>query len=897
MARGRFHLAEKILGKIADLVINRPAWLAWPQLILFLLCPVITFLYLGFNTSRNDLVGDDKKYHQIYLKFLEEFESPEDLVVIVQSENFEKNREYIERLAARVNAETNTFHRTFYKGNLTSLGRKALFFLDNETLVKLDETLGTYKPFLQNFATSTNLASLYSKLNDSFSKAGNATESEKENLVESLPAIERIIRSSIEAMSRPGSPPSPGVEALFGDAEAATQSQYLSYDKGRVLLLTTQPVNLKPLKPSITKLREIAEKTRLEVSGVNAGVTGEPVLEFDEMQQAQKDMIQASLISFVLVALVFIFGYHETGRPLKASLALVVGLVYTVGYTTISIGHLNILTITFAPILIGLAIDLGIHLVSRFEEEVANGATKENAIRTGMIETGKGIFSGALTTSGAFFAMAFTDFEGIKEMGVITGGGMLLCLIPMMTVLPILLLKGKQIKMDTNIAGSMLLRSKVEQVWLSNPLTILCLCAALTMISVFKTQEIRFDYNLLHLQTDGVQSVSLEKKLIGSASKSILYCASIAENAEEAQSRKEEFLKLDSVASVDMLAHILNKDPTEGLELRKQIVEKAKEIQWLPIDSKEIDIKELKLKIWAFKGYLTLALDKVKKTEDAELQENILSLIKTVQEFRNRINDQRNANSIKQLQKFQTALFEDIRQMFGNLATQDYQSGLFPSDLNPALKARLIGRTGKYLLQVFPNSDIWERENQEKFVKQLRSVDPNVTGTPVQLYEYTSLLVQSYINAGIYAMGAIVILALIHFRSIIAVLLALLPVIMGSIWTVAWMSFNDIPFNPANIMTLPLVIGIGVTNAIHILNRYAEEGKIEFLSLSTGKAVLVSGLTTIAGFASLTLAKHQGISSLGMVMSFGVAACMVAALAFLPAALQYLQKAGWHLHK
>ena len=127
MARGRFHLAEKILGKIADLVINRPAWLAWPQLILFLLCPVITFLYLGFNTSRNDLVGDDKKYHQIYLKFLEEFESPEDLVVIVQSENFEKNREYIERLAARVNAETNTFHRTFYKGNLTSLGRKALF--------------------------------------------------------------------------------------------------------------------------------------------------------------------------------------------------------------------------------------------------------------------------------------------------------------------------------------------------------------------------------------------------------------------------------------------------------------------------------------------------------------------------------------------------------------------------------------------------------------------------------------------------------------------------------------------------------------------------------------------------------------------------------------------------
>lgn len=898
MAKSRFHIAESVLGAVANSVLKKSWWLVWPQVLLIVLCPILTVMHLGFNTSRNDLVGGDKKYHQNYLKFLEEFEAPEDLVVIVESENFDKNREYIERLAERVERESEIFHRTFYKGNLSSLGDKALFFLEEDTLIKLDETLTSYKSFLNKFSSSTNLASLYSRINETFVEAAaSPNQQEARKMVDSLPALERIILRSGEAMNRPGNPPSPGVEALFGNNSEATQSQYLSYNNGRILLLTTQPVDTKRLKPSITRLREIAEETRQEVSGVNAGVTGEPVLEFDEMQQAQKDMIQASIISFVLVAVVFIFGYHETGRPLKASLGLTVGLIYTIGYTTVSIGHLNILTITFAPILIGLAIDLGIHLVSRFEEEIANGASRENAIRTGMIETGKGIFSGALTTSGAFFAMAFTDFDGIKEMGVITGGGMLLCLIPMMTLLPWMLLKGRQVKLDERAARKNPLRSRVERVWLSNPKTIIGICLGVTLVSAISFPRITFDYNLLNLQTEGVQSVSLAQKLINSASRSLLYCASVADSAEEAIEKKEAFLQLESVASVDMLAHILNKDPEKDQDLRRAIVEKAQSIQWDPVDNKPIDVKELKFELWAFTGYLKLALEKLKQNPDPALESDIHSLLQSLQTFRTHLNQSSAESSIEQLRKFQNALLNDIRAMFDNLANQNIDEGIQVVDLPQALKTRLVGKSGKYLLQVFPNSNIWDRGNQEKFVTELRTIDPDVTGTPVQLYEYTSLLVQSYINAGKYAVIAIMILTLIHFRSFLAVVLALTPVVMGSMWTVAWMALNDMPFNPANIMTLPLVIGIGVTNAIHILNRYAEEGKVEFLSLSTGKAVLVSGLTTIAGFASLTLAKHQGIASLGMVMSFGVASCMIAALAFLPAALQFLQKLGWHLHK
>jgi predicted RND superfamily exporter protein len=196
--------------------------------------------------------------------------------------------------------------------------------------------------------------------------------------------------------------------------------------------------------------------------------------------------------------------------------------------------------------------------------------------------------------------------------------------------------------------------------------------------------------------------------------------------------------------------------------------------------------------------------------------------------------------------------------------------------------------TGKYLLQVYPKDDVRQRDKQEKFIADLRTIDPNVTGEPVQLYEYTSLLKKSYEQAACYALVAIAFLVFFHFRSVGAVILSLLPVGIGALWLAGLMGWFNIPLNPANIMTLPLVIGIGVTNGIHILNRFAEEHTPNILSRSTGKAVLVSGLTAIAGFGSLILAKHRGIHSLGCVMSVGIATCMIAGLTFLPALLNLL---------
>jgi predicted RND superfamily exporter protein len=270
-----------------------------------------------------------------------------------------------------------------------------------------------------------------------------------------------------------------------------------------------------------------------------------------------------------------------------------------------------------------------------------------------------------------------------------------------------------------------------------------------------------------------------------------------------------------------------------------------------------------------------------------------LSLRQSVSALRQRLLlDETNATAGK-LAQFQQALFNDVHQTFDSIRQQDDSGRLTADDLPETLRNRFIGVSGKHLLQVYPKHNIWDRAAQEAFVADLRKIDPLATGTPVQLLEYTTLLKQSFEEAAMYSLVAISILVFIHFRKVSCVVLSLIPVAVGFLWMVALMGLFNIPFNPANIMTLPLVVGIGVTNGIHILNRFAEEQHPSILAKSTGKAVLVSGLTTIAGFGSLIAAKHQGIESLGYIMAIGTATCMIVGLTFVPALLNLLDKHGW----
>jgi hopanoid biosynthesis associated RND transporter like protein HpnN len=892
--------AARVLKRLADAVYSYRWVFIYPQIVLLALCVVYTVHHLQFDSNRDDLVGAEKKYHKIYLRYLNEFGGEGDLVVVVESEDKEKNRQFVERLGSRLEAETNLFTDVFYKGDLQMLGRKALLFLPEDTLSELEKTLQEYRPFLENFGRATNLNSLFRLINAQFRTAQRQTNEANESLIKAIPALTRIVTQATESLSRSGASPSPGVTALFNAEEEAEEDQYVTFAHGRIYLVTARAFHEEDNGAAVERLRTLAHETEAEVPGINVGITGEPVLEVDEMRQSQHDSTVATVVSLVLCALIFIYGYRETARPIKATVCLIFGLGYTLGYTTLVVGHLNILTVTFLPMLIGLAIDFGVHLITRFEEELRNGRSQRDAMQLAIVNTGLGIFTGCFTTAGAFFAMALTDFKGIQEMGVITGGGMLICLVPLMTLLPVLLLGGRQItaaEPSPEPASGSDRRARIERLWLERPGLVIGLTMGLCAFCFSQFPKVFFNYDLLDMQSKGLPSVVFEQKLINSASNSVLFGAVVADSLDQAARLETQLTNLPSVSNVKSMTPFLSGDQSSKLAEIGTVKKTVARIHFSEPDPNAANPAELAQTLQYMQAYLSWACAETDKQGETNLTQQLRSLEQATGDLRVHLAEGRSEVVVPRLTTFQKALFKDIQDTFAILKSQDNSSPLQVKDLPSAFRNRFIGKSGKFLLQVYPKEDVWQRRHQELFVRQLRQVAPEATGTPVQLYEYTTLLKQSYQNAAWYSLGAIVILVFVHFHTVSSVVLALLPVAIGTTWMVGVMGLLGVPFNPANIMTLPLVIGIGVTNGIHILNRFVEEQNPNILAKSTGKAVLVSALTAIAGFGSLIPAKHQGISSLGIVMSTGVAACMVASLTFLPSLLTVLTRGGWTIRK
>jgi hopanoid biosynthesis associated RND transporter like protein HpnN len=891
--------AERWLGRLAGAINRRPGWFVYPQFLLFGLCVVYTVTHLGFNTSRSDLVGAEKRYHRNFLEYKEHFQNQDELVTIVESGDPEKNREFIERLGRRLQAEPELFRDVFFKGDFGSLGSKSLQLIKKrEDLQRLDDTLAESVPMIERFAQVTNLNAMVRSINHEFrwsgkSKNNEETRVEDHPLAKSLPLLTSLLNQASNSLLQAEPMVAPNVSSLMLGGVGSSGREYLQFDEGRLFLLTTQPVSDELEKPALRRLRILVADIRSKVPGVNVGITGKSVLEFDEMRQSRLDTTKATIVSLVVVTLIFIFGYQETGRPIKATFCLLIALGYTMGFTTLVVGHLNILTIAFVPMLVGLAIDFGVHLITRYEEELRLGHSNEESIRNALVYTGIGIFTGCLTTAGAFLAMGITEFKGIREMGIITGGGMLLSLIPMMTMLPALLLKGRQNVIDHERAVfGETKRERLERIWLSRPKRVLGVGLGLCVLAVFQIPKVYFDYNLLNLQTHGLEAVQFEHKLIHSGEKSVLFGAVIADSVSEAVAMEERVRQLPSVASVESMASYVSAGNQEKLAIIESIRERAASVNLPPVDQEPVDLEALNQGVSFLFSYVKLAIRSIEEKGKGEaLKPKLMELASSIGQFQQIVRSLPESEARERLTRFQTGLFLSIHEMLDAIARQDTRSLLSLEDLPDVLKHRFIGNDGRLLVQVYPRSNVWERAHQEVFLKELRSLDedddndPIITGTPVQLYEYTELLKISYQEAALYALGAIVLLVLVHFRSLTTVLLALVPVFVGSIWLLGLMGWLGIPFNPANIMTLPLVIGIGVTNGIHILNRFHEEAHPSMFAKSTGKAVLVSALTTMAGFGSLMLAQHQGITSLGYVMSIGVATCMLAGLGFLPCLL------------
>jgi predicted RND superfamily exporter protein len=403
----------------------------------------------------------------------------------------------------------------------------------------------------------------------------------------------------------------------------------------------------------------------------------------------------------------------------------------------------------------------------------------------------------------------------------------------------------------------------------------------------------RFDYNVLNLQSKGLPSVETELRLLKADVESTLFAAIVCDDLKQARILQESLAKLPSVATVHSIAELIPEQQEQKAGIILAIQQELGSVQFEipPADPADAELVLRSL------ASLRLRADKLLRAAaergDTASEAALRPLVDATTQTRAKLQALESSDLQQRLSKYEKRFYGDLQAQLQLMADQVVNRTMSIDDVPQEVREMLIGKTGKFLVRVFPKENIWEREPLVRFVREVQSVAPKVTGTPLGLYEFVEILKTGYRNAALWALLVIGILIFIDFRGGYATLLTILPLLVGTAWMFGAMVVLRIDFNPANIMVLPLIVGIGVAYGIYVVQRYRESREATFYSKSTGRAVILSALTTTIAFASLLIGAHRGIRSLGLVMTIGVIACLIAALALLPSLLEVARRKGW----
>ncbi|MDO4582991.1 MAG: MMPL family transporter [Planctomycetia bacterium] len=623
----------------------------------------------------------------------------------------------------------------------------------------------------------------------------------------------------------------------------------------------------------IDTLRSILADVQAEHPHTQIQLTGLPVMENDEMRSSQDAMSIATWLSILGVTLLYMVFFRGLRHPVMAVFALFVGIGWTLAYITFFVGHLNILSISFTVILVGLGIDFGIHYTSRYLQCRREGDDTREALIHSAREVGPGILTGAMTTAAAFFMAGFTEFTGVAELGLIAGGGILFCCTAAFTVLPIFIYMSdcqrpvEKLPVPKNPNDGL----AVFQLHPRYTLPIgLCVIVLLGM----GIQNLRYDYNLLNLQPEGLESVALEMRLMEESKQSVWFALSMSQDRDLLLKRMEKFNQLESVERVEQILTLLpDENPQkEGLivDIHETLAQTPQKAGMAPI----LSLREMENCFTKIVQYLKM------KSEYDHYRQRIENLRKNFHALTPH-------DYFQRMQEYQKCLGEDLLAKFQTI--QEISSPQPPqlSDLPQPLVDRFLSADGTYLLKVYGKGDLWDMENMEQFVREVRSVDPHVTGNPLQTYECSLQMKACYEEAAWLALGIVMILLYLDMQSIRHTLFALMPVFLGMLVTFGVMGYWEIPLNAANMIVLPLILGIGIDDGVHIVHDFRHQhGKNLYrVSPSISMSVILTSLTTILGFGTLMIAEHRGLQSLGIVLSLGVTSCWLTSLLILPALL------------
>jgi len=946
-------MREKILTTLAHWHATRP----WRMLGVVALLSVILIVFAGQLTvtmRMQDLLPEgDPKVDQ-FNEIIDEFATATSLVVLVQGQEA-RIKAFADELAPRIlelidttkNAENQEAIEKLHQkiGKLEEKGNKKseiaglqsqieelqkrinfrLFqrvdykvetdFLRNHALmlVKEDDLRNTKDLFMD-----PNLTGLLTNINNSMEQEylgreeSISTREEEDGAVNFLDGIQNLVLKLQKAAS--GEAIAEDEARTVADELLLGEPYFLSYDKSALILnvipnFTIMDRDLLVVGAETTQ--SLVDDFLKAYPDVRAGLSGDIAREHDEQVYSQQSLGYTTIIAFIAILILLIISFRMWVAPILAIINLFVGLIWALGAAFLAVGQLNMMTAMLSIVLLGLGIDFSIHIISGFTEWRAASDSIAVALEKTFLKSGKGIITGALTTACAFLALLISQSRGMKEMGIVTGVGLLSILVATFLFLPVMLVfrerlidqkrekkEGVQkiIKRDISFRALGRWGERLSKHYVFTIIGSL-IVSALLIGSAF---QITYDQNYLNMEPKGLTSIALMDTIMEKFDLSMEYALCLADGVDESRELAEKYRDLGTVAMTnDISLYLPSPDEQQKraphiLEIRKQMesapIKEAIPASDLPVLSHEIERLEMnimEMQDMAFLGGRDKVDNKCKELVGDPDKPNSRNIIRELQQLLKSDNPKA-AQDLSLFQRHFAAYFQ--QSVMKMCSTEPIHLEELPIGVLDRYSNRSRDR---FMITIYPSGQLFVDVNVlNRFVDDVDRVSEKTTGGPPVAVAWLRIAARDGRNAILLTLAIVFLLLWVDFKKPWYALIAMIPLALGVFWMVGMMNLFGMMLNFMTMMGLPLIIGIGIDDGVHIMHRWQHEGmgKISTVFSSTGKAILLTSLTTMLAFGSMVFSVFPAWAWFGESLFIGVGACFLTTVIILPGIIGMIER-------
>ncbi len=864
---------QNLLSRWGNWSLNNPAILLLFIVLIVFSAWQYTANNLSINTDTTELVAPDAPFQQNRRIFEKQF--PQDMrtiLLVLESETPELSKAAATRLSRILATDQQHFDSVYTPNDNAFFRQNGLLYLDSDALQNLSATLAEAQPFIGRIAEETHLSGFFSILDEALANAHG-----KDKLPMDLPAlVNRVSKTLHAALNNDKTMLS--WEELIADKTIAPKNSFI------IIRPKLDYSQIRPAETAINAIKKaVADVQEPGLPEVKVWITGEVGLEDDELSGMSTGTFTASLFSVVLVLGILLLAYRSVFLTLATLITLALGMILCGAFAAAAVKQLNLISVAFAVSNIGLGVEYAIHFCLRYRDNLGHHISRDRAIRSTLLSTSPSLLLCAGTTAIGLYAFIPTDYQGVSELGLLAGTSLFICLFVTLTVLPVLL-KLIPVQLSylpvTNDGGLFRLPERLAAFTLHFAKPIAITVGLLAVLSLALVTQVQTDFNPINLRDPNTDSVIAFKNLVKDKDSTPMTLTILAKDASKVPAIQQQLAALPSVDKTVSLFDFIPSNQDEKLAI----------------------IEEMALTLG-----LTMKTFPQLNTQDDPLP-SITHLLQTLD---NALANTTEAKDIKILQGFKAEL-QGMQTELGNrqpstrrLLVERVESvllGTLPSvmndllngleakpvslkDLPPDVSERWLSKDGWYRIQIFPKKDVNDLVHLEAFITEVQSLAPETTDLPIMYWESMKAVVGAFEQAITIALITIALVLMGIRRNITDTLLIMTPLVLAGLFTMASAVLTHTPINFANIIALPLLLGFGVDNGIHMVEklRHSLSEEQNIYQSSTARAMFYGALTTSSSFAGLAFSPHQGIASMGLVITMGIFWIMTSTFIILPA--------------